>query len=69
MVMSREWLYTAVTRAQQQCVVLYETNTLASVLKRQKIKGKTLAEKAASVKALYSSADKVKPIMPAIEAV
>ena len=69
MVMSREWLYTAVTRAQQQCVVLYETNSLASVLRRQRIKGKTLAEKAASVKALYSSNDKVKPIMPAIEEV
>jgi ATP-dependent exoDNAse (exonuclease V) alpha subunit len=67
MVMSREWLYTAVTRAQQQCVVLYETNSLTSVLKRQKIKGKTLAEKAASVKLLYSGNEKVKPIMPEIE--
>lgn len=45
--LSREWLYTAWTRAQQKVVLLYNSRGIQHALNRQVIKGKTLAEKAA----------------------
>lgn len=66
MLLAREWLYTAVTRAQKQCVIMYDPNALTQCLKRQRIKGATLVEKAASVEALYTNSGRkdAKPIMP-----
>lgn len=41
----REWLYTAVTRAQKRVVLLYTTHGLQLAMARQKIFGRTLEEK------------------------
>lgn len=41
----REWLYTAVTRARGRVVLLYNNLGLQKALKRQRITGKTVAEK------------------------
>lgn len=43
---NRELLYTAVTRAREELTILCEPDTLISGLKKQRIKGDTLAEKA-----------------------
>lgn len=43
--MSREWLYTAVTRAQGHVILLYTEYALRFCLAKQKILGRTLAEK------------------------
>jgi len=42
----REWLYTAITRASQRVVILYNNKGLAQAVNRQRIKGDNLAEKA-----------------------
>jgi hypothetical protein len=42
----REWLYTAITRARCKVIILYNNKGLSQALRRQKIKGKTLKEKA-----------------------
>jgi len=44
----REWLYTAITRASERCVVLYTRMGLSSAINKQNIKGRTLKEKVAS---------------------
>jgi hypothetical protein len=41
----REWLYTAITRASQRCIVLYTRQGLATALNKQNIRGVTLAQK------------------------
>jgi hypothetical protein len=41
----REWLYTAVTRASQKCIVLYKEDALKTALNKQKMKGSTLKQK------------------------
>lgn len=41
----REWLYTAITRASQKCILLYSQTALRSAINKQNIKGRTLAEK------------------------
>lgn len=46
--LSREWLYTAVTRAKQRVILLYNRAGLTKALSRQIIKGSTLEEKAKS---------------------
>ena len=43
---SREWLYTAVTRAKHSLTILCENTTFVTGINNQQIKGKTLAEKA-----------------------
>lgn len=43
--LSREWLYTAVTRAQNRVVLVFNQRGLLQALKNQRIKGNTLAEK------------------------
>lgn len=43
--LSREWLYTAVTRAQGHVIIFYTEHGLRTCLEKQKIFGKTLAEK------------------------
>lgn len=44
--LTREWLYTAVTRASERVVLIYDNRGLANALNRQRIKGKNLKEKA-----------------------
>lgn len=46
--LSREWLYTAVTRARVRIVLVYNQRGLMQAVKRQHIKGRTLKEKIAS---------------------
>lgn len=43
----REWFYTAVTRARQDCLVIAKHNIIEECIKRQHIKGNTLADKIA----------------------
>ncbi len=51
----REWLYTAITRAQNHVVLLYTPMALRTALNRQKVKGKDLQAKIASFNELQSS--------------
>lgn len=49
--LSREWLYTAVTRARENLLLLYNeyaNRGLSTALRRQIVKGETIAEKAAN---------------------
>lgn len=49
--LSREWLYTAVTRARENCVIVYNDYSargISSALRRQIVKGETIEEKAAN---------------------
>ena len=43
--LSREWLYTAITRAKKRVVILYTDWGLRTAIQKQQIFGKTLAEK------------------------
>ena len=52
--LNREWLYTAVTRAQKRVIVLGDMKGLNGALKNQAIKGNTLEEKAQSILAYCS---------------
>lgn len=54
---SRELLYTAVTRAKNFLHIIAETNTFEKGIKSQRIKGNTLAEKAAFFKGEASKRD------------
>ncbi len=53
--MTREWLYTAVTRASKQVLLLYTEGALNKALRTQKITGATLAEKVQKFIALGKS--------------
>lgn len=50
----REWLYTAITRASQMCVLLYSESALRTAINKQNIKGSTLAQKIESFNLLNS---------------
>ncbi len=43
--LTREWLYTAITRASERCVILYTRMGLSAAVNKQVIKGRNLAEK------------------------
>lgn len=47
--LSREWLYTALTRASQRALFAYVPAALASALRRQAFPGKTVKEKVAEI--------------------
>lgn len=62
--LSREWLYTAITRAQKQVVLCYNDYGIKMALGRQRIKGNTLEEKAQSFLVESSTKEDLKPILP-----
>lgn len=53
--MYREWLYTAITRTSQKCILLFTDKALNSALRKQKVKGSNLSEKIAMFQALAKS--------------
>lgn len=53
----REWLYTAITRASEKCILIYTESALRIALNKQSIKGRTLKEKVASFNSLLSGGD------------
>lgn len=53
----REWLYTAITRASEMCILLYAESALKTALNKQSIKGQTLKEKIASFNAWMNPND------------
>lgn len=54
--LTREWLYTAWTRAQERVILLYNSRGLTQALNRQMIQGKTLHEKAKEFIAVQDAA-------------
>ena len=63
--LSRELLYTAVTRAREVCVIFHDVQALSKTLAKQKIEGKTLEEKAKSVMRNSGKSNAELPHMPA----
>ena len=62
--LTREWLYTAITRAQERVILLCNQRGLTHAVNSQKIKGKTIAEKAKQFLALQDKADTQLPTLP-----
>ena len=62
--LTREWLYTAITRAQDRVILLCNQRGLTHAVNSQKIKGKTIAEKAEQFLALQDKEDTKLPILP-----
>jgi hypothetical protein len=62
--LSREWLYTAITRAQERVILLCNHRGLTHAVNNQKIKGKTIAEKAKQFIALQDMKDTKLPDLP-----
>ena len=67
--LSREWLYTAVTRARERIILVYNQRGLQQALKNQRIQGRTLKEKIASfLKISEQDAGKDTAIVPDLPA-
>ncbi len=62
--LTREWLYTAVTRAQERVILLSNDRGLAQAIYTQRIKGKTVREKAEQFLALQDKTDTKLPDLP-----
>jgi superfamily I DNA/RNA helicase len=63
--LSREWLYTAVTRAQKRIIIVYNQRGMMLALKNQRVKGNNLDEKIRSfVKISEEDAQNDKAILP-----
>jgi len=61
--LSREWLYTAVTRAKERVVILTNHRGMNHAVNRQLIKGKTIQEKAERFIALSKKDDTTMPML------
>ena len=61
--LNREWLYTAVTRAQERVIILCNDRGLAQSINIQRIKGKTVKEKAEQFIALQDKSDTKVPTL------
>lgn len=61
--LTREWLYTVVTRAQQKVIILTNHRGLTQAVNRQLLKGKTIAEKAEQFTKLSGKEDTTMPIL------
>ena len=62
--LSREWLYTAFTRASERVIVFMTDRALLHSLNTQKVKGRTLKDKIASFVALQDKSDVSVPNLP-----
>lgn len=62
--LTREWLYTAITRAQKRVVLLCNHRGLTHAVNSQRIKGKTIAEKAEQFLKLQGKSDTQLPDLP-----
>lgn len=62
--LSREWLYTAITRSQLRIFLCANNRGLMMALQRQNIRGNTIAEKAQSFIALMDKKDTKVPNLP-----
>ena len=60
----REWLYTAVTRASEKCILLYSEDALKSTLNKQKMPGSTLKQKVMAFNAAQDKGDSRIPTLP-----
>ncbi len=67
--LTREWLYTAITRAQERVILLCNHRGLTHAVNNQTIKGKTIAEKAERFLKLQDKADTRLPNLPEPEAI
>jgi ATP-dependent exoDNAse (exonuclease V) alpha subunit len=57
----REWLYTAITRATKRVIILYTTSGLNHAIQKQKIFGRTIAEKVESYRKMATEGKQVAP--------
>lgn len=57
----REWLYTAITRATKRVIILYTTSGLGMAIAKQKIHGKSIAEKVEAYRRMASEGKQVSP--------
>lgn len=62
--LTREWLYTAMTRAQNRVILLCNHRGLTHAVNNQRIKGKTIAEKAEQFLKLQDKTDTQLPTLP-----
>lgn len=62
--LSREWLYTAITRAKEKVILLHNRKGLITALHTQRIRGKTIAEKAQCFINLQDKNDTTLPNLP-----
>lgn len=61
MQLSREWLYTAITRATKRVIILYTDFGLRYAVSKQKIYGKTIAEKVEAYRKMAAEGKQVAP--------